>query len=203
MSFGLVPNSQLNTQNSPQVYLERHVSASVFYNLPGNRVCEDFRALRLRRMKGIPTCHSREGGNPRTFDGVLDPCLRRGDKVRIHNVIRSRPDIFTHTGNLPSDIDTLRSGGLQYRQRALDIFALRAVRFLLSAFTGGMAMFKRTSFHVLILLVVMTTYLRGIAAGEISVSKIRQIDLAGDDIVQVEADPARGFNFPFYLFVPA
>ncbi|MHC4371318.1 MAG: hypothetical protein ACYSW8_27210 [Planctomycetota bacterium] len=64
-------------------------------------------------------------------------------------------------------------------------------------------MFKRTSFHVLILLVVMTTYLRGIAAGEISVSKIRQIDLAGDDIVQVEADPARGFNFPFYLFVPA
>ncbi len=64
-------------------------------------------------------------------------------------------------------------------------------------------MFKHTNFQMLFLLLVMTTHLHGIAAREIPVSKIQEINLSGDDIVQIEADPARGFNFPCYLFVPA
>ena len=63
-------------------------------------------------------------------------------------------------------------------------------------------MFKHANYQMLFLLLVTTTHLRGIAAQEILVSKIQEINLSGDDIVQIEADPARGFNFPFYLFVP-
>jgi len=34
------------------------------------------------------------------------------------------------------------------------------------------------------------------------VGAIQKVSLAGDDILQIETQEARGFNFPFYLFVP-
>ena len=64
-------------------------------------------------------------------------------------------------------------------------------------------MFKHANCQTLFLVLAMTTALYGIVAQEIVVSKIEEINLPGDDIVQVEADPARGFNFPFCLFIPA
>ena len=38
---------------------------------------------------------------------------------------------------------------------------------------------------------------------EIKVRAIQKVDLAGDDILQVEAQTAKGFNFPYYLFIPS
>ena len=35
------------------------------------------------------------------------------------------------------------------------------------------------------------------------VGTIQKVDLAGDDILQIEAQEEKGFNFPFYLFVPS
>jgi len=64
-------------------------------------------------------------------------------------------------------------------------------------------MFKHVDCQILFLVLAMTTALYGIAAQEIVVSKIEEINLPGDDIVEIEADPVRGFNFPFYLFIPA
>jgi len=63
-------------------------------------------------------------------------------------------------------------------------------------------MFKHAHCQILFLLLAMTTALHGIAAQEIVVSKIQEINLSGDDIVEIEADPAKDFNFPFYLFIP-
>ncbi len=34
------------------------------------------------------------------------------------------------------------------------------------------------------------------------VGTIEKVNLAGDDILQIEAQEAKGFNFPFYLFIP-
>lgn len=42
-----------------------------------------------------------------------------------------------------------------------------------------------------------------IASKELTVSAIQNVDLAGDDILQVEAQTAKGFNFPYYLFIPS
>ena len=64
-------------------------------------------------------------------------------------------------------------------------------------------MFRKANCEILFLVLAIPTALYGIAAQEIVISKIEEIDLSGDDIVQVEADPDRGFNFPFYLFIPA
>lgn len=41
-----------------------------------------------------------------------------------------------------------------------------------------------------------------IAGAEITVTTIQKVSLAGNDIIQVEADAQAGFNFPFYLFIP-
>jgi len=35
------------------------------------------------------------------------------------------------------------------------------------------------------------------------VGAIQKVDLFGDDILQVEAQEAKGFNFPYYLFIPS
>jgi len=34
------------------------------------------------------------------------------------------------------------------------------------------------------------------------VGSIQKVDLAGDDILQIEAQEEKGFNFPYYLFIP-
>ena len=36
----------------------------------------------------------------------------------------------------------------------------------------------------------------------VSVGVIRELDLSGDDILQVEAQASKDFNFPYYLFIP-
>jgi hypothetical protein len=63
-------------------------------------VCSDFRAARpcriTRRKRRIPACHSRAGGNPESFEGCLDPCLRRGDNVDIPGGKPQGQDTFTH-----------------------------------------------------------------------------------------------------------
>ncbi len=35
-----------------------------------------------------------------------------------------------------------------------------------------------------------------------TISSVEKIDLAGDDVIQVQANSKAGFNFPFYLFIP-
>ena len=54
----------------------------------------------------------------------------------------------------------------------------------------------------LILFFVMVMSVPEIAGKEITVSAIRKMSLAGNDIIQVKANAKAGFNFPFYLFVP-
>ncbi len=41
-----------------------------------------------------------------------------------------------------------------------------------------------------------------VAGKEIKVSAIQKVSLAGDDILQIEAQRGEGFNFPYYLFIP-
>jgi beta-lactamase regulating signal transducer with metallopeptidase domain len=36
----------------------------------------------------------------------------------------------------------------------------------------------------------------------VNVGAIQKVNLAGDDILQIETQEAKGFNFPFYLFIP-
>ncbi|MHC4757894.1 MAG: hypothetical protein ACYTE8_04490 [Planctomycetota bacterium] len=40
------------------------------------------------------------------------------------------------------------------------------------------------------------------AGNEIIISSIQEVNMGGDDIIEVRADAQAGFNFPFYLFVP-
>jgi len=42
-----------------------------------------------------------------------------------------------------------------------------------------------------------------VSSRQINVSSIQKVDISGDDILQIEAQTAKGFNFPFYLFIPA
>jgi hypothetical protein len=35
------------------------------------------------------------------------------------------------------------------------------------------------------------------------IAAIQKLDISGDDLLQVEARPSKGFNFPFYLFIPS
>ena len=41
-----------------------------------------------------------------------------------------------------------------------------------------------------------------VAGKEIKVRAIQKVSLAGDDILQIEAQRGEGFNFPYYLFIP-
>ena len=41
-----------------------------------------------------------------------------------------------------------------------------------------------------------------VAGKEIKVRAIQKVSLAGDDILQIEAQQGEGFNFPYYLFIP-
>jgi len=47
-------------------------------------------------------------------------------------------------------------------------------------------MFKHAHCHILFLLLAMTTHLNRIVAQEILGSKIQEINLSGDDIVEIE-----------------
>ena len=54
----------------------------------------------------------------------------------------------------------------------------------------------------LFLLFITLICLSHAAAQDIVISKISQLKLAGNDIIEVEPNTAKGFNFPYFLFVP-
>ncbi len=61
----------------------------------------------------------------------------------------------------------------------------------------------RPSRHLkLRLLMVALAYLPSAAARGIAVEKVERLDLQGDDILEVAANPQAGFNFPYYVFLP-
>ncbi len=63
-------------------------------------------------------------------------------------------------------------------------------------------MLKQLNSLILFLLITMSIHPSGVSARETVVSKVQRIELSGNDIIKVEADSERGFNFPFYLFIP-
>ena len=63
-------------------------------------------------------------------------------------------------------------------------------------------MFRSLSRWLILLLLGTSSHISTIIAQEIIVTQIQSLDLSGDDLVKVEADAERGFNFPFFLFVP-
>lgn len=54
----------------------------------------------------------------------------------------------------------------------------------------------------LFMLLVAPICLPAVEAQDIVVSKISELDLTGNDIIEVESNTAKGFNFPYFLFVP-
>lgn len=73
---------------------------------------------------------------------------------------------------------------LRYKKRKLPMKSLR----------------KCLSLSLFFLLVI---FVHLVMSKEIKVSAIQKVDLTGDDILQVEAQPRDGFNFPCYLFIPS
>jgi len=63
---------------------------------------------------------------------------------------------------------------------------------------------KRTAIAVLLLVGVVLLLSPGCntARQEQAVPEIRELALAVNDAIPVEANPARGFNFPYFLFIP-
>jgi hypothetical protein len=63
---------------------------------------------------------------------------------------------------------------------------------------------KRLKEHLLLSLFFLLAMSISVIKGEeIKVRAMQKVDLAGDDILQVEAQTAEGFNFPYYLFIPS
>ena len=60
-------------------------------------------------------------------------------------------------------------------------------------------MFK---YFTLIILLILIAFSQAITAQETVISNIRDIELTGNDIIKVEANVQKGFNFPFFLFIP-
>jgi len=59
---------------------------------------------------------------------------------------------------------------------------------------------KRLPLPLFLLLVIFVPEIGG---KEIKVRAIEKVDLAGDDILMIEAQTTKGFNFPCYLFIPS
>lgn len=55
---------------------------------------------------------------------------------------------------------------------------------------------------ILLFSLIISIFISLAGAQDIVVSKIEKLDLSGDDIIEVEADTGRGFNFPYFLFIP-
>ena len=63
-------------------------------------------------------------------------------------------------------------------------------------------MSERLKCLTLFLLFVMSIYLPAVAAQESVVSKICKLNLTGNDVIEVEPNTPKGFNFPYLLFIP-
>jgi len=59
---------------------------------------------------------------------------------------------------------------------------------------------ERLLLSLFFLLVISVPVIMG---KEIKVRAIQKVDLAGDDILMIEAQTTKGFNFPYYLFIPS
>ena len=66
----------------------------------------------------------------------------------------------------------------------------------------GVMMSKRLYYVVMCVGVSALVCPLSISAQEVLVSKLARVDLRGDTVIKVQADPARGFNYPFYVFIP-
>ncbi len=54
----------------------------------------------------------------------------------------------------------------------------------------------------LLVLLSMSVQIHIAAAEDVVVRRIQPLGLGGNDLIRIEADTERGFNFPFFLFVP-
>jgi hypothetical protein len=54
----------------------------------------------------------------------------------------------------------------------------------------------------LFLLFIVLFFPQATSAQDIVVSKISALDLAGNDVIEVEPNTPKGFNFPYFLFIP-
>jgi hypothetical protein len=61
---------------------------------------------------------------------------------------------------------------------------------------------KRLHFLMLLLSSIGPMFLPAAVAQDMTIDKIQRLKLTGNDIVEIESDSAKGFNFPYYLFIP-
>lgn len=54
----------------------------------------------------------------------------------------------------------------------------------------------------ILLLLIVPIYLPAAAAQELVISKIRELNLGGNDTIEVKSNTPKGFNFPYFLFIP-
>ncbi|OHB77413.1 MAG: hypothetical protein A2Z25_01255 [Planctomycetes bacterium RBG_16_55_9] len=66
---------------------------------------------------------------------------------------------------------------------------------------GGGVLSKRIYFLILLRVFLTPIFLSAAAAQDITVTKIQRLKVTGNDVVKVESNSARGFNFPYYLFI--
>ncbi len=64
-------------------------------------------------------------------------------------------------------------------------------------------MSKRLKYLTIFLLPIAPIYLSAVIPQEIVISKIHELNLTGNDIIEVEPNTLKGFNFPYFLFIPA
>jgi len=63
-------------------------------------------------------------------------------------------------------------------------------------------MSKYSKCLTLLLLLIAPIYLPAVVAQELVVSKICELNLTGNDILEVKSNTPKGFNFPYFLFIP-
>jgi len=63
-------------------------------------------------------------------------------------------------------------------------------------------MSKLSKWPAFFLLLVAPIFLSAAGAQDIVVSKISELNLTGNDVIEVESNTEKGFNFPYFLFIP-
>ena len=61
---------------------------------------------------------------------------------------------------------------------------------------------SKYSKRMILLLLIVPIYLPAAAAQEIVISNIRELSLTGNDTIEVKSNTDKGFNFPYFLFIP-
>jgi len=60
-------------------------------------------------------------------------------------------------------------------------------------------MTKRLQFRMFLMTLL---FLFAATARNMTIAKIQKLKLAGNDVIEVESNSSKGFNFPYYVFIP-